>query len=98
MVERMGSLPSSGEICRQVEYLLAVLQRINTLHADRTLEVDKAEGLRLVLTDWRWKLRIMPAESVIYGGWRVVGWRADAGENQRVTGTDQWRRTERAVL
>lgn len=65
MIERMGLFPSSGEISRKVQDPLAVLERIKTLHAGLALEIDEAEGLRLVLTDWRCKLRVSPMESVI---------------------------------
>ncbi|MGY2183453.1 hypothetical protein [Pseudomonas agarici] len=65
MVERMGLFPSSGEICRQVTDPLAVLERIKTLHAALALEIDEVEGLKLVLNDWRCKLRISPTESAI---------------------------------
>ncbi|RXE46257.1 hypothetical protein B4O85_28960 [Pseudomonas azotoformans] len=65
MVERMGLFPSSGEICRKVTDPRAVLERIKTLHAALALEIDEVEGLKLVLNDWRCKLRVSPTESVI---------------------------------
>lgn len=65
MIERMGLFPSSGEISRKVKDPLAVLERIKALHADLALEIDEAEGLRLVLSDWRCKLRVSPMESGI---------------------------------
>ncbi len=65
LVERMGLFPSSGDICRQVTDPFAVLERIKTLHAALALEIDEVEGLKLVLNDWRCKLRISPSESAI---------------------------------
>ncbi|MFW0755459.1 hypothetical protein ACN1C3_12025 [Pseudomonas sp. H11T01] len=66
LIERIGAFPSSGEIRRKVEDPLAVLERIKRLHAALALVVDEAEGLSLVLADWRFKLRISTIEPVIF--------------------------------
>lgn len=65
LVERIGAFPSSGEIRRKVDDPLAVLARIKGLYAAQALEVDEAEGLGVVLTDWRFKLRILNSGPVI---------------------------------
>ena len=65
LIERIGAFPSSGEIHRKVEDPLAVLERIKRLHAALALEVDEAEGLSLVLADWRFKLQVSTVEPVI---------------------------------
>lgn len=66
LVELIGAFPSSGEIRRKVDDPPAVLARIKKLHAALALEVDEAEeGLSLVLTDWRFKLRVSTVEPVI---------------------------------
>jgi hypothetical protein len=65
LIERICAFPSSGEIRRKVEDPLAVLKRIKRLHAALALEVDEAEGLSLVLADWRFQLQISNIEPVI---------------------------------
>ena len=67
LVERIWAFPSPGEIRRKVDDPSVVLARIKDLHAALALELemDGAEGLSLLLTDWRFKLRLSPIEPEI---------------------------------
>ena len=65
LVERIGLFPSSGNIHIEVNNSTRVVERMQVLYADNSLDSDEScSGLSMVFADWRFKLQVSDALSV----------------------------------
>ena len=65
LVERIGLFPSSGNIHVEVHDSTHVVERIQVLYADNSLDSDASgAGFSMVFADWRFKLQVSNALSV----------------------------------
>lgn len=65
LIERIGLFPSSGNIHIEVNNSTRVLERMQVLYADHSLDSDDSgAGLSMVFADWRFKLQVSDALSV----------------------------------
>jgi hypothetical protein len=65
LVERIGLFPSSGNIHVEVNNSTRVVERMQVLYRDNSLDSDEScSGLSMVFADWRFKLQVSDALSV----------------------------------
>lgn len=65
LVERIGLFPSSGDIRVKVHNSTHVVERIQVLYADNSLDSDASgAGFSMVFADWRFKLQVSDPLSV----------------------------------
>ncbi|MBV4475183.1 phosphohexomutase domain-containing protein [Pseudomonas botevensis] len=58
MVERIGMFPSSGDIRRPLPDPYPLLAHLKQLYAEQALEIDDRDGLKVIFSDWRFRVRI----------------------------------------
>ncbi|MFL9675488.1 phosphomannomutase [Pseudomonas marginalis] len=65
LVERIGLFPSSGNIQVEVHDSSHVVERLQVLYADYSLDSDASgAGFSMVFADWRFKLQVSDPLSV----------------------------------
>lgn len=65
MVERIGMFPSSGDIRRPLLDPYPLLAHLKTLYGETALEVEDHDGLKVIFSDWRFRVRICCNEPAI---------------------------------
>jgi phosphomannomutase len=63
--ERVQAYPCSGEINRKVKDVKTVLAMIEERYASAALEIDRTDGLSLIMGDWRFNVRGSNTEPVL---------------------------------
>src|SRR5690606_17409693 len=63
--ERMQAYPCSGEINRTVTDVKTVLAAIETKYTPAALEIDRTDGLSMVMGEWRFNVRGSNTEPVL---------------------------------
>ncbi|HKJ04411.1 MAG TPA: phosphomannomutase, partial [Geopsychrobacteraceae bacterium] len=63
--ERMRMFPASGEINRRIENPLEAIGRVEELYADKSLLIDRTDGLSMEFEDWRFNLRCSNTEPLL---------------------------------
>jgi len=58
LVERIGVFPASGDIRRPMRDPYPLLAHLKTLYGEQALEMDDRDGLKVILSDWRFRVRI----------------------------------------
>ncbi|MDI2144749.1 MULTISPECIES: mannose-1-phosphate guanylyltransferase [unclassified Pseudomonas] len=58
LVERIGMFPSSGDIRRPVRDPYPLLAHLKWIYGEQALEVDDRDGLKVIFSDWRFRVRI----------------------------------------
>lgn len=65
LVERIGLFPSSGNIHVEVHDSTHIVERLQVLYADNSLDSDASgAGFSMVFADWRFKLQVSDPLSV----------------------------------
>ncbi|MGE1174752.1 MULTISPECIES: mannose-1-phosphate guanylyltransferase [unclassified Pseudomonas] len=65
LVERIGMFPSSGDIRRPLRDPYPLLAHLKRIYGEQALEVDDRDGLKVILSDWRFRVRICCNEPAI---------------------------------
>ncbi|AWM91321.1 mannose-1-phosphate guanylyltransferase [Pseudomonas sp. 31-12] len=65
LVERIGVFPSSGDIHRPVSNPFALLDHLKSLYAHQALDMDDRDGLKVILNDWRFRVRVRYSDPAI---------------------------------
>jgi len=65
LVERIGMFPSSGDIRRPLADPYPLLAHLKKLYAERALEMDDRDGLKVIFSDWRFRVRLCCNEPAI---------------------------------
>jgi hypothetical protein len=58
LVERIGMFPSSGDIRRPLRDPYPLLAHLKRIYGEQALEVDDRDGLKVIFSDWRFRVRI----------------------------------------
>ncbi|MGH8389735.1 MAG: mannose-1-phosphate guanylyltransferase [Pseudomonas sp.] len=58
LVERIGMFPSSGDIRRPMLDPYPLLAHLKKLYGEQALEIDDRDGLKVIFSDWRFRVRI----------------------------------------
>ncbi|QHF51855.1 mannose-1-phosphate guanylyltransferase [Pseudomonas sp. S49] len=58
LVERIGVFPASGDIRRPLRDPYPLLAHLKTLYGEQALEMDDRDGLKVIFSDWRFRVRI----------------------------------------
>ncbi len=58
LVERIGVFPASGDIRRPMRDPYPLLAHLKTLYGEQALEMDDRDGLKVIFSDWRFRVRI----------------------------------------
>ena len=58
LVERIGMFPSSGDIRRPMADPYPLLAYLKRLYGEQALEVDDRDGLKVIFSDWRFRVRL----------------------------------------
>ncbi|UQS17277.1 mannose-1-phosphate guanylyltransferase [Pseudomonas sp. HS6] len=58
LVERIGMFPSSGDIRRPLGDPYPLLAHLKRIYGEQALEVDDRDGLKVIFSDWRFRVRI----------------------------------------
>ncbi|PMW96846.1 mannose-1-phosphate guanylyltransferase [Pseudomonas sp. FW215-R2] len=58
LVERIGMFPSSGDIRRPLRDPYPLLAHLKRIYGEQALEVDDHDGLKVIFSDWRFRVRI----------------------------------------
>ena len=58
LVERIGVFPASGDIRRPLRDPYPLLAHLKKLYGDQALEMDDSDGLKVIFSDWRFRVRI----------------------------------------
>lgn len=58
LVERIGMFPSSGDIRRPMLDPYPLLVHLKRLYREQALEMDDRDGLKVIFSDWRFRVRI----------------------------------------
>ncbi|PTC17181.1 mannose-1-phosphate guanylyltransferase [Pseudomonas baetica] len=58
LVERIGMFPSSGDIPRTMADPYPLLAHLKKLYSEQALEIDDRDGLKVIFSDWRFRVRI----------------------------------------
>ncbi len=58
LVERIGMFPSSGDIRRPLRDPYPLLAHLKRIYSEQALEVDDRDGLKVIFSDWRFRVRI----------------------------------------
>ncbi|WP_332768974.1 mannose-1-phosphate guanylyltransferase [Pseudomonas koreensis] len=58
LVERIGVFPASGDIRRLMRDPYPLLAHLKTLYGEQALEMDDRDGLKVIFSDWRFRVRI----------------------------------------
>lgn len=65
LVERIGMFPSSGDIRRPLRDPYPLLTHLKRIYSEQALEVDDRDGLKVIFSDWRFRVRICCNEPAI---------------------------------
>ncbi|MFP0195857.1 mannose-1-phosphate guanylyltransferase [Pseudomonas sp. PHC1] len=65
LVDRIGVFPSSGDIRRRMRDPWPLLAHLKRIYGEQALEVDDRDGLKMIFSDWRFRVRICCNEPVI---------------------------------
>ncbi|WP_433766765.1 mannose-1-phosphate guanylyltransferase [Pseudomonas putida] len=65
LVERIGVFPSSGDIRRSMADPYPLLAHLKTLYGEQALEIDDRDGLKVIFSDWRFRVRLCCNEPAI---------------------------------
>ncbi|MFZ3284195.1 mannose-1-phosphate guanylyltransferase [Pseudomonas sp.] len=58
LVERIGVFPASGDIRRPLRDPYPLLAHLKKLYGEQALEMDDRDGLKVIFSDWRFRVRI----------------------------------------
>lgn len=58
LVERIGVFPASGDIRRPLRDPYPLLAHLKNLYGEQALEMDDSDGLKVIFSDWRFRVRI----------------------------------------
>ena len=58
LVERIGVFPASGDIRRPMRDPYPLLAHLKKLYGEQALEMDDQDGLKVIFSDWRFRVRI----------------------------------------
>jgi hypothetical protein len=58
LVERIGVFPASGDIRRPLRDPYPLLAHLKKLYGEQSLEMDDSDGLKMIFSDWRFRVRI----------------------------------------
>jgi phosphomannomutase len=58
LVERIGVFPASGDIRRPMRDPYPLLAHLKAIYAEQALEIDDGDGLKVIFSDWRFRVRI----------------------------------------
>lgn len=58
LVERIGVFPASGDIRRPLRDPYPLLTHLKKLYGEQALEMDDRDGLKVIFSDWRFRVRI----------------------------------------
>ncbi|WP_207866924.1 MULTISPECIES: mannose-1-phosphate guanylyltransferase [Pseudomonas] len=65
LVERIGMFPSSGDIRRPLRDPYPLLAHLKRIYSEQALEVDDRDGLKVIFSDWRFRVRLCCNEPAI---------------------------------
>ena len=65
LVERIGMFPASGDIRRMLADPYPLLAHLKQLYAEQALEMDDRDGLKVIFSDWRFRIRLCCNEPAI---------------------------------
>jgi len=65
MVERIGVFPASGDIRHATRDAHALLAHLKQLYGQQALDIDERDGLKVIFSDWRFRVRLAVGEPVI---------------------------------
>ena len=65
LVERIGMFPSSGDIRLPLADPYPLLAHLKQLYAEQALEMDDRDGLKVIFSDWRFRVRLCCNEPAI---------------------------------
>ena len=65
LVERIGMFPASGDIRRPLADPYPLLAHLKHLYAEQALEMDDRDGLKVIFSDWRFRVRLCCNEPAI---------------------------------
>ncbi|WP_085656918.1 mannose-1-phosphate guanylyltransferase [Pseudomonas sp. B11(2017)] len=65
LVERIGMFPSSGDIRRPLADPYPLLAHLKRLYAEQALEIDERDGLKVIFSDWRFRVRLCCNEPAV---------------------------------
>ncbi|MCO7629951.1 mannose-1-phosphate guanylyltransferase [Pseudomonas fluorescens] len=65
LVERIGMFPASGDIRRTLADPYPLLAHLKQLYAEQALEMDDRDGLKVIFSDWRFRVRLCCNEPAI---------------------------------
>ena len=63
--ERIGMFPSSGDIRRTLADPYPLLAHLKQRYAEQALEMDDRDGLKVIFSDWRFRVRLCCNEPAI---------------------------------
>ncbi|MBC3271636.1 MULTISPECIES: mannose-1-phosphate guanylyltransferase [Pseudomonas] len=58
LVERIGVFPASGDIRRPMRDPYPLLAHLKQLYGEQALEMDDRDGLKVIFSDWRFRVRL----------------------------------------
>ncbi|TKJ71470.1 mannose-1-phosphate guanylyltransferase [Pseudomonas sp. CFBP13508] len=58
LVERIGVFPASGDIRRPLRDPYPLLAHLKAWYGEQALEMDDRDGLKVIFSDWRFRVRI----------------------------------------
>ena len=58
LVERIGVFPASGDIRRPLRDPYPLLAHLKKRYGEQALEMDDSDGLKVIFSDWRFRVRI----------------------------------------
>lgn len=58
LVERIGVFPASGDIRRPMRDPSPLLAHLKQRYGEQALEMDDRDGLKVIFSDWRFRVRI----------------------------------------
>ena len=65
LVERIGVFPASGDIRRPLRDPYPLLAHLKALYGEQALEMDDRDGLKVIFSDWRFRVRLCCNEPAI---------------------------------
>ncbi|WP_285418676.1 mannose-1-phosphate guanylyltransferase [Pseudomonas sp. efr-133-TYG-5] len=65
LVERIGMFPASGDIRRTLADPYPLLAQLKSRYAEQALEIDDRDGLKVIFSDWRFRVRLCCSEPAI---------------------------------
>ncbi|MGB8920553.1 MAG: mannose-1-phosphate guanylyltransferase [Pseudomonas sp.] len=65
LVERIGMFPASGDIRRTLADPYPLLAHLKKSYAEQALEMDDRDGLKVIFSDWRFRVRLCCNEPAI---------------------------------